>query len=308
MKNLNTTILIMSGLSGLFFSSCKNDNDWNSRVFTGSETSPKFFGPDIDSSLNKLDDGLKKIKSSHKISNDLKQKVLAYKKTSNSKIHESLLKLKGREVDLIGMIHVAGGSNMFDDQKVRIYQSEIVKLIEAERYQIMFTEDFSSDCRIIDSKAKIIADFRREAFDTGSRPTDDQIDTVVIRPILQSGVSASMRIALTNPAVTVVGIDWYPVKRIQQNFHFEMQRAFEIDEAQSISRSLSCARDIYLLCELAEAEEFQDKKSALVFGAMHIPHLAFLLKSYGASGKIWLKPELFKDVKVNEEFERFKLY
>jgi hypothetical protein len=312
MKNISLLTIV----SAFLFVSCNKESqpktqttkpsiealvsEWKAFDFTGDQTPPypslqlkKF--EDFDASLVMLEKALEVLKSNNLLTKDFERKITDYKPISSDGIHQGLLNLKGRHIDIIGMEHLAAIGP--DNQNTAIAcQVEIIKIIQQGKYDVVFTEDFSSDVGPL-TKSKIIQDFKREAIDAGFTPKNDfEVEQIVYQPLLDSRGSASIEIFEHHPEISVVGVDYYPVKRIQQHF-MSAAESLNLDqkEGDDLMSSFSFARDLYLLRYISTLKEFSDKKCVIVFGARHVPHLAKLLKSYGASGTIRIQKSVIED-------------
>jgi hypothetical protein len=89
--------------------------------------------------------------------------------------------------------------------------------------------------------------------------------------------------------VEVRGADYFPVKAIQQHFmEYELPTnvrgavpyLFTAEQKGLVSRTLSDARDLYILRNIALHAD-RTKRNVLVLGAGHTSHIAHLMIKYG---------------------------
>jgi len=306
---------ILAILALLLFVSCTQEDSktqtttetiqWSIFDYTGLDKTPypsndkKTFN-DYDQSFVLLGDTLSGLYNTDSVPEDLKRKIIDYQQVDQSVIHQDLLNLKGRRIDIIGMNHVGGGMTDSQREEAITSQNVIVEIIKHEKYDIVFTEDLTSDVGLA-TKEKIIADMKREAVDAGMLfKTDRDIEDEVYRPIVDARASAAFEIFSSEPTISVVGVDYYPIKRIQQHMMgLGMEgNLFSEEKFNRFMFGLTFSRDIYLLRSIALKNDLRDKKCVVVFGVIHVPHLAKLLKDYGASGRVFFDQSFL----TNERF------
>ncbi len=209
---------------------------------------------------------------------------------SADQIRATLRNLGGREIDVIGMIHISDGISTAEAHRVATIQCSIADVVDG-KYQKMWSEEYSGGKTV--TKDNCWEEIRDEmlATDLPERFLWREQKYVSQSQARNAHFWAGYQTLFKTNGTSVLGGDYRPLKSVVQRvigyggiYQNLCPKGMDMGVRSMIMRNLGLGRDLYVLTQIASSPA--NGKEVIVFGVHHAPHMVRVLSNNGVRGTL----------------------